>query len=78
MFTTVQSKLLNLDLRAFPLMAAASASIKGCPTCPHKVVNKKSILHAAALRVQHNEDFKSFLKKHFKLPIMIGGVLFED
>ena len=78
MITPVQSKLLNLDLRAFPLMAAASASIKGCPTCPHRVVNKKSILHAAALRMQYNEDFKKFLKQHFKLPIMLGGVVFED
>lgn len=78
MITPIQSKLLNLDLRAFPLMAAASASIKGCSTCPHKMVNKKSILHAAALRMKYNEDFKTFLKQYFKLPVMIGGVLFED
>lgn len=79
MLTPVQTKLLNLPgLVEFPLMAAASASIKDCPVCPHKKANKKAILRAAALRLQQNNKFKGFLKEHFGLPVMIGGVLFKD
>ena len=78
MLTPIQTKLLNLDLKGFPLMAAAAASIKDCPVCPHKNVNKKSILHTAAVRLRYNEGFKELLKKNFGLPVMIGGVLFED
>ena len=78
MLTPIQTKLLNLNLTQFPLMAAAAASIKDCPVCPHKKANKKTILRAAALRMQNNAGFKSFLKEHFGLPVMIGGVLFKE
>lgn len=76
--TPDQQKLLNMDLKSFPLMAAASAAIKGCPTCPHKQVNKHTILKAAALRLQYNKAFNAFLKQKFKLPITIGGVTFTE
>lgn len=76
--TPDQQKLLNMDLKSFPLMAAASAAIKGCPTCPHKQVNKHTILKAAALRLQYNKAFNAFLKQNFKLPITVGGVTFTE
>ena len=78
MFTPTENKLLNMNLREFPLMAAASAAIKGCPTCPHKNVNRRAMLKTAALRLQDNEKFKEFLKKNIGLPVMIGGVLFKE
>lgn len=78
MITPIETKLLNMNLSSFPVMAAASAAIKGCPTCPHKKANKEMILHAAALRVQNNKDFKNFLKQNIGLPVMIGGVMFEE
>ena len=78
MFTPVEIKLLNMNLSSFPLMAAASAAVKGCPTCPHKKVNKRAILRTAALRLQENKPFKQFLKERIGLPVMIGGVLFKE
>lgn len=78
MFTPIELKLLNMNLSSFPLMAAASATVKGCPTCPHKNVNKRAVLRTAALRLEQSVAFKEFLKKHFGLPVMIGGVLFKE
>jgi hypothetical protein len=51
MFTEDEQKLLKLNLTGFPLMAAASAAIKGCSTCPHNRVDKRTILRAAAIRL---------------------------
>lgn len=58
-------------------MAAASAAIKGCPKCPHNKADKRTILRAAALRLQYNQSFKKFLQQNFTLPITIGGVTFK-
>ena len=78
MITPVENKLLSMNLRSFPVMAAASAAIKQCPTCPHKKANKEMVLHAAAMRMQNNKAFKDFLKQNIGLPVMIGGILFEE
>lgn len=78
MFTEDEQKLLKLNLTGFPLMAAASAAIRGCSTCPHNKVDKRTILRAAAIRLQYNKEFKQFLKKHFKLPVSIAGITFKD
>lgn len=77
MLTPIQQSLFNMDLRSFPIMAAAIATIKGCPSCPHKRADKRTILRAAALRLEYNKAFKQFLSAKFKLPVTIGGVTFR-
>lgn len=59
-------------------MAAASATIKGCSSCPHSTVNKRNVFKAAIVRLQYKPDFKQFLKKHFKLPVVLAGITFKD
>lgn len=59
-------------------MAAASASIKGCSTCPHNKVNKRNVLRAAVTRLQYNTNFRQFIKQNFKLPVVLAGVTFKD
>lgn len=81
MFTDTQKKLLDLNLNTFPLMAAASVAIKqSCSTCPSasKTPKGRDFLKTAAMRYKYDKDFKDFLKAHFKLPIYIAGILFQE
>lgn len=77
MLTSDEQKLLKLNLRDFPLMAAASATIRNsCSSCRKQ--DPSVILRAAAVRLQGNKSFLDFLKANFKLPVSIGGITFRD
>lgn len=77
MLSVDEVKLINLNLKDFPLMAAASAAIKGCPRCPHKNVNQHMVLRSAILRLANNQKFKQFIRQNFKCPVILGGNSFS-
>lgn len=76
MLSVDEVKLINLNLKDFPLMAAASAAIKGCNRCPHKSINQHMTFRAAVLRLANNQKFKQFIRQNFKCPVVLGGITF--
>lgn len=78
MLSQNEKKLLNSDLREFPMMAAASASIKRCGKCGHGNINPHTLLRAAATRYLSDDKFLNHLKKTTGLPVIIGGFCFRE
>ena len=76
MLSADEVKLINLNLKDFPLMAAASAAIKGCNKCPHRNINQHMVLRSTILRLANNPKFKQFIRHNFKCPVTLGGNVF--
>lgn len=76
-FNPAEKALLNADLSAFPMIAAASAALKRCGTCGHKAVNIYAMLRTAVTKYRNDPKFRAFLAKITVLPAKIGGILVE-
>lgn len=70
--------LLGSNLDKFPMIKAASASIKKCNTCGYKHKNFRLLLRTAINKYHKNKEFIEHCKALFKLPCILAGILIED
>lgn len=77
MLNDAETRLLNANLQGFPMITAASASLKRCGKCGHGKVDVRVMLRAAAAKYRNDPTFIAALRSITPLPCMIGGVLIK-
>jgi len=77
MLTNDAMKLLENPPAGYPLIAAASAAMKRCGTCPNKNVKASQLLRIAVIKYMHDKGFIDYCKTLFPLPTAICGILIK-
>lgn len=77
MLTRDAMTLLENPPAGYPLIAAASAAMKKCGTCPNRHVKAHQLLRIAVVKYMNDPGFIAHCKSLFALPTSICGVLIK-
>lgn len=70
-----EEKVLQSPDAAFPMLMAASAAMKRCPTCGGHKIDPRPLLGCAVTRYMYDENFKAYLKRVLgHLPTTLAGI----
>ena len=77
MLTRDAMSLLENPPAGYPLIAAASAAMKKCGTCPNRHAKAHQLLRIAVVKYMNDPGFIAHCKSLFTLPTSICGVLIK-